>query len=74
MEAGDCWTWTAICRDTKLVPSWLCGRRTVEEGMSFMTDLASRMAGRVQVVTDGLAIYLDAVPWAFRHNVDFGQM
>lgn len=25
--AGDVWTWVAICRDTKPVPSWLVGRR-----------------------------------------------
>jgi hypothetical protein len=24
---GDVWTWTAICSDTKLVPSWYVGRR-----------------------------------------------
>ena len=24
-SAGDIWTWTAICADTKLVPSWLVG-------------------------------------------------
>jgi hypothetical protein len=24
---GDVWTFTAICADTKLVPSWLVGKR-----------------------------------------------
>src|SRR4051812_48988642 len=28
---GDVWTWTAICADTKLVPSWLVGERTVDD-------------------------------------------
>ena len=23
--AGDVWTWTAICADTKLIVSWLLG-------------------------------------------------
>lgn len=41
--------------------------------MAFMTDLAGRMAGRVQITTDGLAIYLDAVPWAFGQEVDFAS-
>jgi len=29
MDAGDVWTWTAICADTKLVPSWRIGDRSV---------------------------------------------
>lgn len=72
--AGDVWTWTAICRDTKLVPAWLVGKRDPEHAMAFMTDLARRMAGRVQITTDGLAMYLDAVPWGFGENVDFAQL
>ncbi len=28
--AGDIWTWTAICADTKLVPCWLVGARDTE--------------------------------------------
>lgn len=46
----------------------------MDEGLTFMIDLASRMSGRVQVTTDGYKMYLDAVPFAFRGNVDFGQL
>src|ERR1700683_2280592 len=28
---GDVWTWTAICADTKIVPSWLVGERNVDD-------------------------------------------
>src|ERR1700704_4470013 len=28
---GDVWTWTAICADTKLVPSWFVGHRTADD-------------------------------------------
>lgn len=73
-DAGDAWVWAAICRDTKLVPAWLVGNRTQVDGAVFMTDLAARMAGRVQVTTDGFAVYADAVPWAFKRNVDFAQL
>jgi len=72
--AGDAWTWVAIDRDSKIVPSWLVGKRTPEDAAVFMTDLASRMAGRVQITTDGLAMYLDAVPWGFGREVDFAQL
>src|SRR2546422_9927915 len=37
--AGDIWTWTAICADCKLVPSWLVGARDAEYASAFMHDL-----------------------------------
>src|ERR1700682_5672173 len=29
--AGDVWTWTAICADTKLIVSWLLGTRDMDD-------------------------------------------
>src|SRR5437016_503760 len=29
---GDCWTWTAICADTKLIASWWVGERDTVTG------------------------------------------
>src|SRR5580700_4152284 len=49
---GDVWTWTAICADTKLVPSWLVGERTGQDCMTFLRDLRKRLVGRVQLSTD----------------------
>ena len=54
---GDVWTFTAICADTKLAPSWLVGERTSDDAEYFLTDLASRLEGRVQLSTDGHKIY-----------------
>ncbi len=73
-DAGDVWTWVAIDRDTKLVPAWAVGKRDAETGMAFMADLASRIAGRIQLTSDGLATYLEAVPWGFGDNVDFARL
>ena len=39
-----------------------------------MKDLASRLAGRVQLTTDGLASYLYAVPRAFGEDVDYARL
>jgi hypothetical protein len=50
---GDLWTWTAICADTKLVPSWFVGRRDAEHAHAFLTDLSTRLADRVQLTSDG---------------------
>ena len=62
---GDAWTWTAIDADTKLVPCWHVGARDANAAALFMEDLASRLATRVQLTTDGLRAYLSAVEGAF---------
>ncbi|MEO5971603.1 MAG: IS1 family transposase [Bdellovibrionia bacterium] len=71
---GDVWTWTAIDPVTKLVPSFMVGSRTVEYAEAFIGDLASRLAGRVQLTTDGLKAYVDAVEGAFGADIDFAQL
>jgi len=68
---GDVWTWTALDADTKLVPSWLVGPRTTQAGLVFMNDLASRLANRVQLTTDGHKAYLEAVEGAFGSEIDY---
>jgi hypothetical protein len=50
---GDVWTWTAICADTKLVPSFMVGNRDADAANAFIEDLASRLSHRVQLTTDG---------------------
>ena len=32
---GDVYAWTAICADTKLVPSWYLGRRDTQSAVEF---------------------------------------
>jgi len=49
----DCYTWTAIDADTKLAISWFVGRRDVEYAEAFMSDLAWRLADRIQFASDG---------------------
>jgi IS1 family transposase len=71
---GDVWTFTAICADTKLAPSWLVGERTSDDAEVFLSDLASRMANRIQLSTDGHRIYEATVGPAFGHQVDWAQI
>lgn len=71
---GDVWTWTAICADTKIVPSWMVGTRGAETARAFMQDLAGRLANRVQLTTDGHRVYLDAVESAFGTEVDYAVL
>ncbi len=71
---GDCWTWTALCADTKLLLSWWVGSRDADSGNAFMADVASRLANRVQLTSDGHKVYLQAVDKAFGDNIDFAML
>ncbi len=71
---GDVWTWTALCADTKLVPAWLVGERTVDDAYVFMADLAGRLSNRVQLTTDGHRPYLHAVDAAFGAEIDYAML
>lgn len=68
---GDCYTFTAIDPDTKLMPCWLVGTRNRACAFEFMADLASRMAGRIQLTTDAWHGYNDSVDAAFHGRVDY---
>ncbi len=71
---GDVWTWTAICADTKIVPSWLVGDRTAQTAHIFISDLASRLKNRIQLTTDGHTVYIDAVEDAFGCEIDYAML
>jgi hypothetical protein len=58
----DVWTWTAIDRETGLVPSWLVGRRDERDCYAFLSDLRSRVSHRsIELTTSGLEPYLSTV-------------
>lgn len=73
-RVGDAWVYVAIDADTKLVPTFLVGKRTVENTNAFVADLASRLRNRVQISTDGLRAYVNAVEEAFGRDVDYAQI
>ena len=57
-----------------MILSYLVGGRDAEYAMSFMDDLATRLANRVQLTSDGHKAYLDAVEDAFGDDVDYAQL
>ncbi len=71
---GDVWTWIALDADTKLAVSWAVGHRDAAFAEQLMLDVAGRVLNRVQLTTDGLRVYLDAVENAFGSEVDFAQL
>ena len=72
-DAGDVWTWTAIDADSKLIVSWFVGDRGADSAHTFMHDVASRIPNRIQITTDGLPVYLNAVESAFG-DVDYATL
>ncbi len=71
---GDVWTFCAIDADSKLVPSYKVGKRDSVTAKAFMNDLAGRLKNRVQLSSDALAAYVDAVEESFGADVDYGQV
>lgn len=71
---GDVWTWVALCADTKLVPCWYVGSRDADAAKVFIDNLASRLSHRVQVTTDSLKAYVEAIEDAFGGDVDYAQL
>jgi IS1 family transposase len=73
-NAGDAWLWVATDAETKLVPSWFVGGRGSDAAIVLMDDLASRLANRVQLTTDGHKAYLEAVEGAFGGDIDYAML
>ncbi len=71
---GDVWTWVALDPDSKLVASWLVGRRDGPDAMAFLLDLAPRLRNRVQITTDGHRPYVEAIEAAFGKDVDYAML
>ena len=72
---GDVYTWTAIDADTKLMISYMVGRRDYPHAQAFMDDVAARLTNRVQLTTDGHRPYLDAVGNAFgQDGIDYAML
>ena len=71
---GDVWTWVAIDADSKLVISFLVGDRSAYAARAITQDLKMRLANRIQLTTDALGSYRDAVQDIFLGNIDFAQL
>ena len=74
-RVGDTWTFVAIDAETKLVPSFLVGKRDAACTQAFISDVAARLKNRVQIWTDGLRTYIDSIGKAFAETgVDYAQL
>ena len=73
-EVGDAYVWLAIEAHTKLIISYLVGKRTAERAQAFMADVRGRILNRPQITTDAFSPYAEAVDQAFGSDVDYVMM
>jgi IS1 family transposase len=71
---GDCWVWVGIDPETKLIVSYHIGSREAADAMVFAEDVAARVVGKIQISTDGLKAYKDAIENAFGIRADLGSI
>jgi len=71
---GDVWTFIALDADTKLIPAFIVGKRDAYHAKAFIADLAARLKKRVQISSDSLHAYADAMERGFGTEVDYGQI
>src|ERR1700693_5924576 len=71
-ELGYQWVFVAMDAESKLVPSFVIGKRTRETTLLFLRDLQSRLTdARFQLTTDGFHFYERGVEDVFGGTVDF---
>jgi IS1 family transposase len=74
IDVGDVWTFIAIDARSKAVPCFKVGQRDLKTTSEFVYDLSNRLANRVQISSDSLRFYADAIEFSFVGNVDYGQI
>ena len=74
-EFGNQWVFVALDEETKLVPSFMVGKRTKETTYTFLLDLQKRLVdARFQLTTDGFVFYQRGVEDVFAGQADFAQL
>lgn len=71
---GDVWAWTALDATSKLMITWRVGDRSAATGDPFIQDIADRVMGRIQLSTEGHAVYPNAVEVSFAGGIDYATV
>jgi IS1 family transposase len=71
---GDVWTFIALDADTKLIPSFIVGKRDLYHTRAFIEDLSRRLSLRIQLSSDAMLSYPEAIEGGFGSEVDYGQL
>lgn len=73
---GDAYIWLAIDSESKLLISYLVGKRDAHSAMTFVRDFGQRLnpLWRCQFTSDGFRAYIPAVEETFGADIDFAQL
>jgi len=73
-EMGDQYVFVAMDAETKLITSYLVGKRNFNCTLSFIKDLRYRISTRFQLTTDSFIPYFNAVDSVFGTEIDYAQV
>ena len=73
-EMGDQYVFVAMDAESKLIPSFVVGKRNSENAYNLMADLQSRLTKRIQLTTDGFKPYVSAVDVTFATEIDYAML
>jgi IS1 family transposase len=74
-ELGDQYVFVAIDAETKLIPTFFVGKRDGQTALQFLIALQKHLGqnGRIQLTTDRLLAYRQAVEETFGADIDYAQ-
>lgn len=73
-QIGDCYTWTAMDKTSKLLVCWHFGNRDRDNAFAFCRKLYNSTTGKFMLSTDGFFAYEEAVSYHLWDRVDYGQI
>jgi len=71
---GDCYTWTALEKNTKLLLAYAVGKRDHSTGLTFARRLRNATSGQFQIDTDGLTVYPSVIAEVFGTHQDHARV
>ena len=73
-DEGDCYTFTAMDRNTKLLICYHVGKRDGEHTQAFADKLHSSITGRPTIFSDGFGPYTKIIPETWGGDCNFAQI
>ena len=73
-EKGDQYVFVALDPRTKLIPTFVVGKRNGYTATVFMQELRNRISNHFQLTTDRFVGYFDAVDSLFGTDIDYAQL
>ena len=74
VEFGDQYAYMALDAKSKVLVSYLIGKRNDASTVTFALDLRSRVKGQPHLASDGFGPYVKAVAIAFGRDVNYGML